>query len=236
MQNWEEDDRQGPVPRRRRSQGCARGLRAARHSACTCATSRPSTGMRCSRISSTNTAPAARRIPTCSATARSSSGRSSTTRARSAPNTDRDRALRAHRLRRWPLAAAARARRGEGSELFPARAASGSAVGDAVSGRRAGQGRRARDRARGDASDPREEGFDRHLLHRRARFPRVPRPTTSRRRRGEIQHAAKAPRSASTPASSTTRSASAAALASAGARMRAAIRGTSSARISRGTC
>ena len=61
------------MPRRCRPQG--RAAPSAHGSAfrCTCAISRPNTGTRCSRISSTNTAPGARRTRTCCAIARSSS-------------------------------------------------------------------------------------------------------------------------------------------------------------------
>ena len=75
MQNWEEDDRQRHVPRRRRPQGRARRLRAARHSA-------PHAQLR-GRILGPGVRAfprriprrAARRIRTCCATARSSSRR-----------------------------------------------------------------------------------------------------------------------------------------------------------------
>ena len=97
------------------------------------------------------------------------------------------------------------------------------------------QDRRARDRPRGDAADAREEGLDRHLLHRRARFPRVSRRLHSGPA-GRDPHAGRRRPSASMPAFSSTRSASAAALASAAARKAPAIRGMSSARMSRATC
>ena len=45
------------------------------------------------------------------------------------------------------------------------------------------EGRGAPHRARGRAAEPRQEGFDRHLLHRRAAVPRVPQPLPAARRR-----------------------------------------------------
>jgi hypothetical protein len=64
----------------------------------------------------------------------------------------------------------------QGPELLPAPPEPGAAVEDAVPGRRVAQDRGAAHR-RGDRPAQREEeGFDRHLLHRRAAVPRVPQP------------------------------------------------------------
>ncbi len=142
---------------------------------CTCAISPPNTGTRCSRTSSTNTAPAARRIRTCCATAKSSSS----------TFLDHARALGAEKIAtghyarvdradgRWRLLRARDAAKDQSYFLHALQQEALSATLFPI-GEHA-EARRARARARGDAADAREEGLDRHLLHRRARFPRVPR-------------------------------------------------------------
>ena len=124
---------------------------------------------------------AARRTRTCCATAKSSSSISSMPRARSAPNASPPATTRAstHATAAWRLLRAVDRNKDQsyflhqlGQEqlaatLFP--------LGDLQKTRRAPH------RARGASADPREEGFHRHLLHRRARLPRIPGAATCRR-------------------------------------------------------
>ena len=90
--------------------------------------------------------------------------------------------------------------RGEGPELFPAPPDAGAALARDVPGRRAEEIRGAPHRARGRAAEPRQEGLDRHLLHRRAAVPRVPQPLSAegsradRRREGQDRRRAHRPR------------------------------------------
>ena len=129
---------------------------------------------------------------------------------------DRDRPLRARSRRsRRPLRAAEGARRGQGPELLPAPPRPGAAVADALSARRAGQDRGAPHRGRDRPAEREEEGFDRHLLHRRAAVPRLPQPLPRQHARGRSRTTA-GERWASTSACRSTRSASARASASAG--------------------
>ena len=97
MSNWEDDDAYctgaAGFP------GCARRRPRARHSAAPGELRRTNIARTCSNISSPSTAPAARRIPTCCATARSSSASASTTRAAGRAAV-RHRPLRAPRAQR----------------------------------------------------------------------------------------------------------------------------------------
>ena len=77
--------------------------------------------------------------------------------------------------RRRPLAPAARRRPQQGPELLPAPARPGTAGGDPVSaGRPAQDATCAASPREAGLPTARQEGFHRHLLHRRARLPRVP--------------------------------------------------------------
>ena len=86
---------------------------------------------------------------------------------------NRNRTLRAGRRHGWTLAPQARARYRQGPNLFPARAGSGGARGNALSTGRPAQERGASDRTRCRTGCSRQEGFHRHLLHRRTRLPVV---------------------------------------------------------------
>ena len=144
-------------------------------------TSPPSTRTACSRASSPSTAPAARRIPTCSATPRSSSRPSSTTRIAMGA----ERIATGHyagvreRGGRFELLKGADA--GQGPELLPAPPHPGAARAGRFPARRPAQDRGAPDRPRGGPAGARQEGLDRHLLHRRAAVPRVPEPLPAAR-------------------------------------------------------
>ena len=87
----------------------------------------------------------------------------------------------------------------QGPELLPAPPEPGAAGADAVPGRRAAQDRGAPHRRRDRPAEREEEGFDRHLLHRRAAVPRVPQPLPRQRARARSRTTAAA-RSASTSA------------------------------------
>ena len=173
--------RQRRLPRRRRPPRCGRGVRAARASRSISAISRANTGTACSRISSPNTPPGRTPNPDvlCNREIKFKHF------------LDAARALGAERIAtghyarvdardgRWRLLRARRSQ--QGPELLPAPARAGATGRHAVSARRPGQGRRAPHRARRRGlPTAREEGFDRHLLHRRARLPRIPRRATSR--------------------------------------------------------
>ena len=135
---------------------------------------------------------------------------------------DRHRPLRAGSLTQ-PQAksrAAQGAGPGQGPELLPAPPEPGAAVEDAVPGRRAAQDRGAAHRRRDRPAQREEEGFDRHLLHRRAAVPRFPEPLHQQGARPD-QGRARAARSASTRACRSTRWASARAWASAASRKKA---------------
>ncbi len=98
-------------------------------------------------------------------------------RPRAAPRRrqDRHRPLRAGaRVPRQVPVAEGRGRH-QGPELLSLSPESGAAVEDAVSRRPPLQARRAQDRGGGRPAQSRQEGFDRHLLHRRAAVPRISR-------------------------------------------------------------
>ena len=160
---------------------------------------------------------AARRIPTCSATARSSSARCAATRSASAPTRSRPATTRAsaHGRRRARCCKARDAARIRATSCTPSTR------------------RRSRDvllplgeltksevrelRARSRPARRRQEGQHRHLLHRRAAVPRIPAPLPAGRP-GADRDARRRASSASTAASRTTRSASATGFTSAAAR------------------
>ena len=96
------------------------------------------------------------------------------------------------RERRRPLRAAQGPGRDQGPELLPAPAEPGAAVEDAVPGGRAAQDRGAPHRRRDRPAEREEEGFDRHLLHRRAAVPRVPQPLHQPRSPGRSRTSAAA--------------------------------------------
>ena len=96
-------------------------------------------------------------------------------RARRGPHRDRPLRARARRGGRRASSCCKAARREQGPELLPASADAAAAGARAVSAGRDRQARGARDRAARGHSDLREEGLDRHLLHRRAAVPRLSR-------------------------------------------------------------
>ena len=75
-----------------------------------------------------------------------------------------------------PLRAAQGRGREQGPELFPAPPRPGAARAHDVSAGAAEEDRGAPHREGGGAAGARQEGFDRHLFHRRAAVPRVPQP------------------------------------------------------------
>jgi hypothetical protein len=102
----------------------------------------------------------------------------------------------------------------QGPELLPAPPEPGAAVEIAVPAGRDPQDRSAQDRREAAAAERRQEGLDRHLLHRRAPVPRIPRPLPAAQA-GPDQTGRTARRWASTSACPSTRWASARASASA---------------------
>ena len=105
----------------------------------------------------------------------------------------------------------------QGPELFPLSPEPAAAREDAVPARRPLQARRARDRPARRTAEPRQARFHRHLLHRRAAFPRIPQSLSARRSR-DTSTRSTGGSSASTWGSCSTRSASGRDSASAGTR------------------
>ena len=134
----------------------------------------PNTRSACSPTSCANTRPAARRIPTCCATRKSSSRPFSITRCKLGA----DKIATGHYaqvrefLGDWQLLKAEDGTKDQSYFLYRLNQAQLSKT--AVPGRRPLQARSAPDRRGGRPAQPRQEGFDRHLLHRRTAVPRVP--------------------------------------------------------------
>ena len=179
--------RQRRLPRRGRPPRRGRRVRPARHPDPLPRFLAANTGTACSRISSPNTPRAARRTRTCCATARSSSSISSTPRTSWARSSSPPATTRASRRvdGRWRLLRAVDRSKDQSyflHQLGQAQlAATRFPLGELL------KTRRARHRARSRPADRRQEGFHRHLLHRRTRFPRVPRRATCLRAPGEMR-------------------------------------------------
>ena len=176
--------------------GRARRRRRARHPAAPREFRRSSTARACSTISSPSTAPAARRIPTCCAIARSSSASASTTRRGSARDASPPATTRASSTRpTGPVLLKARDPDKDQSYFLHAVDARAFRA-RAVSARRAHQDRSARAGARGRPAGVRQARQHRHLFHRRTAVPRIPRalhPHHARRHRHRARRGRRAP-------------------------------------------
>ncbi len=82
----------------------------------------------------------------------------------------------------------------EGSKLFPASPQPGATLAGVVPAGGPEKDRGTEDRRRGRPAEPRQEGLDRHLLHRRAAVPRVPRQVPAARARRHRDAPGDAPR------------------------------------------